>query len=136
MDQIQPPDVFFNRQMKINPRRLCDHISLDELDISNVRELNNIICLTSYYHNQLFSILRYLCEMIRYTWYTSSDTDKHSGVFKTLAEVCFLFDATVYAASPIDMVPFNLKGEEMLFVTNNFCRYFSGSRLFATINNK
>ena len=34
-DQIQPLDVFFNRQMKVIPRRLFEHLLLDELDIKH-----------------------------------------------------------------------------------------------------
>ncbi|CAF1461217.1 unnamed protein product [Adineta ricciae] len=63
-DQIQPLDVFFNRQMKVIPRRLYDRVLLDELDI-NMSERNNIICLMSLTHNQLsakvFFWALYLC---------------------------------------------------------------------------
>ena len=102
-DKIQPLDVFFNRQMKVIPRRLFDRVLLDELDI-NISERNNIIRLTSLTHNQLSSeVFR---KMIQYAWYASGYTDNHPGSFKTVAEVCFSFDATICAVSSCDASPF------------------------------
>ena len=79
-DQIQPLDVFFNRQMKVIPRRLYDRVLLDELDI-NISERNNIIRLMSLTHNQLSAeVFR---PMIQYAWYASGYIDNHPGSFKT-----------------------------------------------------
>jgi hypothetical protein len=103
MDQIQPLDVFFNRQMKVIPRRLYDCVLLDELDI-NISERNNIIRLTSLNHNQLSSEV--FCGIIQYVWYASGYTNKHPGSFKTVTEVCFSFDATICAAPCCDASPF------------------------------
>ena len=102
-DQIQPLDVFFNRQMKVIPRRLYDRVLLDELDI-NMSERNNIIRLMSLTHNQLCSeVFR---PMIQYAWYASGYTDNHPGPFKTVPDVCFSFDSTICAVSPCDAAPF------------------------------
>jgi hypothetical protein len=100
---IQPLDVFFNRQMKVIPRRLYDHVLLDELDI-NISERNNIIRLTSLNHNQLSSeVFR---QMIQYAWYASGYTDNHPGAFKTVTEVCFSFDAAICSTPSCDAAPF------------------------------
>ena len=100
---IQPLDVFFKRQMKVIPRRLFDQVLLDELDI-NISERNNIIRLTSLTHNQLSAEV--FPKMIQYAWYTSGYTDDHPGSFKTVAEMCFSFDATICAVSSCDASPF------------------------------
>ncbi len=102
-NEIQPLDVFFNRQMKVIPRRLFDRVLLDELDV-NISERNNIIRLTSLTHNQLSSeVFR---KMIQYAWYASGYTDNHPGSFKTVTEVCFSFDATICAMPSCDASPF------------------------------
>ena len=102
-DLIQPLDVFFNRQMKVIPRRLYDRVLLDGLDI-NISERNNIIRLTSLNHNQLSAdVFR---PMIQYAWYASGYTDNHPGSFKTVTEACFTFDAIVCAAPSCDASPF------------------------------
>jgi hypothetical protein len=44
--------------------------------------------------------------MIQYAWYASGYTDDHPGSFKTVAKVCFSFDATICASPPCDTVPF------------------------------
>ena len=102
-DQIQPLDVFFNRQMKVIPRRLYDRVLLDELDI-NMSERNNIIRLMSLTHNQLSA--KVFRPMIQYAWYASGYTDKHPGSFKTAGEVCFSFHASICAAPSCDAAPF------------------------------
>ena len=102
-DQIQPLDVFFNRQMKVILPRLYDRVLLDELDI-NMSERNNIIRLMSLTHNQLSA--KVLHPMIQYAWYASGYTDKHPGSFKTVGEVCFSFDASICAVSSCDAAPF------------------------------
>jgi hypothetical protein len=81
-DRIQPLDIFFNRQMKVIPRRLYDRVLLDELDI-NMSERNNIIRLMSLTHNQL-----------------------SSEIFRPMIQVCFSFDAAICAVSPCDAAPF------------------------------
>jgi len=102
-DQIQPLDVFFNRQMKVIPRRLYDRVLLYELDI-NISERNNIIRLMSLTHNQLSAeVFR---PMIQYTWYASGYIDNHPGSFKTVVEVCFSFDATICVAPSCDAATF------------------------------
>ncbi len=102
-DQIQPLDVFFNRQMKVVSRRLYDRVLLDELDI-NISERNNIIRLMSLTHNQISSEV--FCRMIQYAWYASGYSDNHSGSFKTASEVCFSFDATICTMSSCDVASF------------------------------
>ena len=102
-DQIQPLDVFFNRQMKVIPRRLYDCLLLDELDI-NMSERNNIIRLMSLTHNQLSA--KVFHPMIQYAGYASGYTDIHPGSLKTVSEVCFSFDAPICAAPSCDAAPF------------------------------
>lgn len=102
-DQIQPLDVFFNRQMKVIPRRLYDRVLLDELDI-NMSERNNIIRLMSLTHNQLSA--KVFRPMIQYAWYASCYTDKHPGSFETVGKVCFSFDVSICAARSCDAAPF------------------------------
>jgi hypothetical protein len=102
-DRIQPLDVFFNRQMKVIPRRLYDRVLLDELDI-NMSERNNIIRLMSLTHNQLSA--KVFHPMIRYAWYASGYIDNRPESFKTVGDVCFSFDATICAATSCDAAPF------------------------------
>jgi hypothetical protein len=102
-DQNQPLDVFFNRSMKVIPRRLYDRVLLDELDI-NMSERNNIIRLMSLTHNQLSA--KVFRPMIQYTWYASGYTDNHPKSFKTVGEVCFSFDTIICAAPSCDAAPF------------------------------
>lgn len=102
-DQIQPLDVFFNRQMKVILRRLYDRVLLDELDI-NMSERNNIIRLMSLTHNQLCSeVFR---PMIQYAWYASGYMVNHLGPFQTVPDVCFSFNAAICVVSPCDAAPF------------------------------
>ena len=85
-DHIQPLDVFFNRQMKVIPRRVYDRVLLDELDI-NISERNNIIRLMSLTHNQLSAeVFR---PMIQYAWYASGYIDNHLGSFKNCGRSLF-----------------------------------------------
>lgn len=101
-DRIQPLDVFYNRQMKLIPRRSSDRVLLDEIDI-NMSERNNVIRLMSLTHNQLFA--KVFHSMIRYAWYASGYTDHHPGSFKTVVGVCFSFDATTCAPPSCDTGP-------------------------------
>jgi hypothetical protein len=87
MDQIQPLDVFVNRQMKVIPRRLYDRVLLDELDI-NISERNNIIRLMSLTHNQLCAeVFR---PMIQYAWYVSCYIDNHQNPLNCGRSLFFL----------------------------------------------
>lgn len=101
--KIQPLDVFFNRQMKVIPRRVYDHVMLDELDI-NMSERNNIIRLTSLNHNQLSA--EPFRRMIQYAWYVSNYTDTHPGPFKTVVEVCFSLEVAMCVVPSCDATPF------------------------------
>ncbi|CAF1080655.1 unnamed protein product [Adineta ricciae] len=101
--QIQPLDVFFNRQMKVIPRRIYDRVMLDELDI-NMSDRNNIIRLTSLNHNQLLS--ERFRRMIQYAWYASGYTDTHPGPFETVADVCFSLDVATCVVPTCDAGPF------------------------------
>jgi hypothetical protein len=101
--RIQPLNVFFNRQMKVIPRRMYDRVMLDGLDI-NRSDRNNIIRLISLTHNQLSSEIFY--RMIQYAWYASGYTDTDPGPFKTVTEVCFAFDDPVCVVSSCDAAPF------------------------------
>ena len=78
--------------MKVIYRRLYDCVLLDELDI-NMSERDNIIRLMSLTPNQLSANVFH--PMIQCAWYASGYTDKHSGSFKTVGEVCFSFDASI-----------------------------------------
>ena len=100
---IQPLDVFFNRQFKVIPRKLFDRVMLDELDI-RISQRNNIIRLMSLTHNQLSS--KVFRPMIQYAWYASGYTDNRPGPFRTVAQVCFDFDATECGRTSCDDPPF------------------------------
>jgi hypothetical protein len=102
-DQIQPLDVFYNRQMKVILRWLYERVLLNELDI-NMSERNNIIRLMSFTHNQLSA--KVFRPMIRYAWYASDYTDNRPKSFRTVDDVCFSFDATINAATSYDAAPF------------------------------
>jgi hypothetical protein len=89
--------------MKVIPRRLYDRVPFDELDI-NISERNNIIRFMSLTHNQLSSEVFH--PMIQYAWYASGYADIHPGPFKTLAEMCFSFNTTIFATPSCNAAPF------------------------------
>ncbi len=102
-DRIQPLDVFYNRQMKSIIRHAYDRVILDQLpDAMSTR--GNIIRLVSLTHSQMSAeIFRGL---IRYAWHASGYVDRHSGVFKTVDEVCFDIDTDCCEVANCDQSPF------------------------------
>lgn len=90
--QIQPLNVFFNRQMRVTPRVLYDRVLLDELNIS-ISERNHIIRLMSLTHNQLSSeVFR---AMIKCAWYARGYTDTSK-----LWPKCVFLSTQQYAPHP------------------------------------
>ncbi|CAF1957583.1 unnamed protein product [Rotaria magnacalcarata] len=102
-DQIQPLDVFYNRQMKSIIRKMYDRVMLDQLSIS-LMERNNIIQLISLVHSQMSAPI--FQNLIRYAWYASGYLDKHPGSFQTVKDVCFSLDGTTCQHNNCDSSPF------------------------------
>lgn len=101
--QIQPLDVFFNRQWKVIVRKVYQRVLLDEIDI-HLAQRNNIIRLQSLIHNQLSSTI--FTPMIRYAWFKSGYTDTDPRPFQTVTEVCFKFNQAHCDTPSCDQFPF------------------------------
>jgi hypothetical protein len=83
---LQPLDVYYNRQMKNFIKRIYNRVALDEIPI-HMYERNNIIKIVSLVHNQLSApIFR---QMIRYSWYASGLSKTDPTPFFNINEVCF-----------------------------------------------
>lgn len=83
---LQPLDVYYNRQMKNFIKRINNRVVLDEIPI-HMYERNNIIKMVSLVHNQLSApIFR---QMIRYSWFASGLTKTDPSPFSNINDVCF-----------------------------------------------
>lgn len=88
--QIQPLDVFFNRQFKDVLRTLCRYIRRRNLEyIISIRK--NLARLLSIVHFQ-FTAERFE-PMIRYAWHASGYYDERPPMFRTPAQYCITDNA-------------------------------------------
>ena len=83
---IQPLDKYFNRQIKVLPKKIYNRVALDQLGI-NLYERNNIIKLVSLLHDQLSAPVFH--KMILYSWYASGYIKDDPSPFKNVNDVCF-----------------------------------------------
>ena len=85
-NDLQPLDVYYNRQLKNFIKRIYNRISLDEIPI-NMYERNNIIKLVSLTHNQLSAVVFH--KMIQYSWFARGLSKTDPSPFLNINEVCF-----------------------------------------------
>ena len=90
-DELQPPDCYFNRQIK-NFLKACYHlVALGELDI-HLHERNNTIRLVSLMHNQLSADV--FTPMIKYAWFSSGLISDDPSPFVSVDQLCFASSRT------------------------------------------
>ncbi|CAF2120193.1 unnamed protein product [Rotaria magnacalcarata] len=110
-NELQPLDVYYNRQMKNFIKKIYSRVNLDEIPI-HMHERNNIIKIVSLVHNQLSAPV--FCKMIRYSWFASGLSKTDPSPFYNVNEVCFP-PITSYEECSVDDC------DEAVLITCAFC---------------